>query len=269
MAPENTLMAMQASKQLGYSAVEFDVMLSSDGLPVLMHDENLGRTVPGMGRACDLTRVELMSMDAAKWHPTGGTAPVSIGHQWTQSGNVPSFDNVLTFCKENNIWMNIEIKPATGQEVSTGTVVGKYTKIAFEKELSQLDVHYAAFDYVAIAASLAALPLISSFSYDSLLAAREEAPNIPRAFLVDDLNSKESQNWRAQLEEIGAVAVHTNHANMTEELAAEIRALGYALFFYTVNTKEECERALILGVDTICTDTLISSHNLTLLESKA
>eukprot|EP00605_Chrysophyceae_sp_TOSAG23-4_P002498 GSChrysophyteH1.ASY1.ANO1.2761.1 assembled CDS len=229
-------MAMQASKQLGYSAVEFDVMLSSDGLPVLMHDENLGRTVPGMGRACDLTRVELMSMDAA-------------------NGNVPSFDNVLIFCKENDIWMNIEIKPATGQEVST--------------ELSQLDVHYAAFDYVAIAASLAALPLISSFSYDSLVAAREEAPNIPRAFLVDDLNSKESQNWRAQLEEIGAVAVHTNHANMTEELAAEIRALGYALFFYTVNTKEECERALILGVDTICTDTLSSSHNLTLLESKA
>ena len=261
-------MAMQACKQLGYSAVEFDVMLSSDGLPVLMHDENLGRTVPGVGRACDLTRVELTSMDAAKWHSTGGIAPASIGHQWSQSGNVPCFEDVLTFCKENDIWMNIEIKPATGQDISTGTVVAKYTKSAFEKELSQLDDHYSAFNYMAIAALLAALPLISSFSYDALLAAKEEAPNIPRAFLVDDLNSMESQNWRKQLQEIEAVAVHTNHENMTEELAAEIRALGYALFFYTVNTQEECDRAHILGVDTICTDTLISPHNQISLEAK-
>jgi len=41
MAPENTLAAMQCGVDYGYRAVEFDVMLSKDGVPVLMHDRSL------------------------------------------------------------------------------------------------------------------------------------------------------------------------------------------------------------------------------------
>jgi hypothetical protein len=37
----------------GYTAVEFDVMLSGDGTPVLIHDETLERTTNGAGRVCD------------------------------------------------------------------------------------------------------------------------------------------------------------------------------------------------------------------------
>ena len=257
-------MGFQCGKQLGYSAVEFDVMLSADKLPFLIHDEDLGRTVVGKGRACELTRSELCALDAAKWHSSGGTAPVASGHTWSESGQVPTFEAVLAYCRLQNIWMNVEIKPASGHEAETGTVVAEYTGNAFKAELAELDALYTAFDYKTISSAIAKLPLISSFYFDSLVAAKAAAPNIPRAFLVDDLTSEISKDWRTQLETIEAVAVHTNHKYLTKELAQEIKSKGYAMFCYTVDTLEDYEKLRSWGVDTICTDALNNSHNLAL-----
>ena len=49
LAPENTLAGIRCGLEHGFHAVEFDVMLSSDGVPILMHDHRLGRTVAGRG----------------------------------------------------------------------------------------------------------------------------------------------------------------------------------------------------------------------------
>ena len=49
LAPENTLAGLRRARSLGFSAVEFDVMLAGDGVPVLMHDETLERTTDGRG----------------------------------------------------------------------------------------------------------------------------------------------------------------------------------------------------------------------------
>ena len=43
LAPENTLAGIRVAARLGFKAVEFDVMLSGDGTPVLIHDETLGK----------------------------------------------------------------------------------------------------------------------------------------------------------------------------------------------------------------------------------
>jgi glycerophosphoryl diester phosphodiesterase len=53
LAPENTLAGIRLAARLGYKAVEFDVMLSGDGTPVLIHDETLERTTNGVGRVCE------------------------------------------------------------------------------------------------------------------------------------------------------------------------------------------------------------------------
>jgi glycerophosphoryl diester phosphodiesterase len=53
LAPENTLAGIRLAARLGFKAVEFDVMLSGDGTPVLIHDETLERTTNGVGRVCD------------------------------------------------------------------------------------------------------------------------------------------------------------------------------------------------------------------------
>jgi glycerophosphoryl diester phosphodiesterase len=69
-APENTIAAFEEALRLGASAVEFDVRLSADAVPVVIHDETLDRTTNGRGPVAALNRVELLQLDAGAWkHP--------------------------------------------------------------------------------------------------------------------------------------------------------------------------------------------------------
>ncbi|MGL3148833.1 glycerophosphodiester phosphodiesterase [Microbacterium sp. A82] len=65
--PENTLTALRAAVDLNYSHVEFDVQLTRDGIPVLMHDYTVDRIAgrPGAGAVADLTLAELQSFELA------------------------------------------------------------------------------------------------------------------------------------------------------------------------------------------------------------
>ena len=47
LAPENTLAAFRLGASHGYRMFECDVKLSSDGVPFLLHDDTLTRTVAG------------------------------------------------------------------------------------------------------------------------------------------------------------------------------------------------------------------------------
>ena len=42
--PENTLLSFEKAMDAGLDAIEFDVWLSKDKIPVLMHDGNASRT---------------------------------------------------------------------------------------------------------------------------------------------------------------------------------------------------------------------------------
>jgi glycerophosphoryl diester phosphodiesterase len=59
VAPENTIAAFQAASDAGADGVEFDVRLSRDGVPVIIHDDTLQRTVGLRKRVADLTAEEL------------------------------------------------------------------------------------------------------------------------------------------------------------------------------------------------------------------
>lgn len=73
IAPENTLAALEAALSLGVDAIEIDVRLSSDGVPVLMHDATVDRTTDGEGGVAGMTRFELHSLDAGGWFGRGFT----------------------------------------------------------------------------------------------------------------------------------------------------------------------------------------------------
>ncbi len=49
--PENTLQAFDAARRAGLRAFECDVKLSADGVPFLLHDDDLARTTGQRGRA--------------------------------------------------------------------------------------------------------------------------------------------------------------------------------------------------------------------------
>lgn len=65
-APENTLLSMRKALEFGADAIEFDVQMSRDGVPVIMHDETLPRTTNGTGHVTDHTLAELQTLDAGE-----------------------------------------------------------------------------------------------------------------------------------------------------------------------------------------------------------
>jgi glycerophosphoryl diester phosphodiesterase len=103
LAAENSLAGLEAAARLGCRAVEFDVMLTADGVPILMHDETLDRTTRCHGRVAGKTLAEIHACDPS----------------------VPTLDEALATCRRLGLWANIELKPSSGQDEETGEVVGR------------------------------------------------------------------------------------------------------------------------------------------------
>jgi len=222
LAPENTLGAVKEGWRRGFRAIEFDVMLARDGVPVVLHDPYLGRTVPGSGHVNDYDAAELAAMDAGSWFSAAYAGEP-----------VPYFDAFARYCKDHGIWMNIEIKPVPGYEAQTGATVARMAATLFANE-----------------AGTPAAPLLSSFSMEALAAAQAAAPQLARACLFDALPA----HWQAQADALGAVAIHLDHQHLTEQQARAIKDAGYGLLCYTVNAPARARTLLSWGVDSVCTD---------------
>jgi len=63
VAPENTIAAFQAAIDADADGIEFDVRLSRDGVPVIIHDDTLYRTHGVRQRVNELTADELRRVD--------------------------------------------------------------------------------------------------------------------------------------------------------------------------------------------------------------
>jgi glycerophosphoryl diester phosphodiesterase len=225
LAPENTIAGLRAGLAHGFRAVEFDVMLARDEVPVVIHDPYLGRTVAGSGKVSDYDAAELARMDAGLW----------FGPQY-RGEPVPLFADFARFCIGHGIWMNIEIKPAPGFEAITGAVVATMAREMFGAEIARGEVARA--------------PLLSSFSSCALAAAQAAAPDLARALLLDIVPS----DWEDQARALGACAIHTNQKHLTAPLAAAIKQAGFGLFCYTVNDPARAREILGWGVDAMCSD---------------
>jgi glycerophosphoryl diester phosphodiesterase len=233
LAPENTMAGLRRGMAAGYRAIEFDVMLARDGVPVVLHDPFLGRTVPGSGHVYDYDALELAAMDAGGWFA-----------REFEGEPVPLFVEFAQFCRAHGVWMNIEIKPAPGHELETGATVARIAAAMFADEIA------AGAEAGAGADKPARAPLLSSFSHEALASAREVAPGVPRAFLMSEL----APDWERRAREVEAVAIHTNHRHLTPQQAHEVKAAGFGLFCYTVNDPARARALLGWGVDAFCTD---------------
>ena len=230
LAPENTLAAFRCGLEYGFRAVEFDVMLSADEQAILMHYAQFGRTLPGVGKVAEHSLQQLQQLDAGAWHS-----------ERFAGERICTLDQALHLCRDNGIWMNIEIKPADDIYAErTGEVAAAQVAAFFADALAA---------YVP-GQNERSLPLFSSFSFAALMAAKRTAPGIARGFLLDKIDG----DWLAQMQALEAIALHTNHKNLTPALARAVKQAGYGLFCYTVNDLARATEILGWGVDGYCTD---------------
>jgi glycerophosphoryl diester phosphodiesterase len=218
LAPENTLAAFRLGAAHGYRAFECDVKLSRDGVPFLLHDSTLERTTSGQGPAGALDWAELSRLDAGSWQ----------GRAWAGEP-LPTLDALARFCIASGHSLNIEIKPSPGREQETGGVVAREVRRLWAGRTP---------------------PLLSSFKPEALEAAKAEAPELPRALLLDALRP----GWLDEGRTLGCVAVVTAYALMDRDVADRLHAEGLKALCYTVNDPAEVQRLVALGIDGLITD---------------
>lgn len=120
--PENTLISFKAALELGVDAIEFDVWLSKDKVPVLMHDGMATRTCGVNKHLRDMELSEIKELEPAYTEKFGDTYK-GIGV------TVPTLEELLIFCKENfpNVKLGVEIKEYTEENVDiTVALLKKY-----------------------------------------------------------------------------------------------------------------------------------------------
>ena len=66
-APENTLASFELALRQGADGIEFDVRLSADDVPVVIHDARLTRTTSGSGWVYEHRASVLRRLDAGSW----------------------------------------------------------------------------------------------------------------------------------------------------------------------------------------------------------
>lgn len=220
LAPENTLAAIRTGRHLGFTGIEFDAMLSSDGEPVLIHDETVDRTTDGRGRVAELTAGELQAFDAGAWfgRPFAGE-------------RIPRLEQAMALCAQLGVWMNAEIKPSAGADDITGSIVAQRLRPLAAQALP---------------------PLLSSFSERALVAARRAAPELPRGLLVGRIPG----DWACRLGELDCVALHCDHRHLDRSMVDAVHHAGYWVFCYTVNEPSRAAELAVWGVDALCTDRL-------------
>lgn len=96
--PENTIPALLAAVEQGAPMVEFDLRLTRDGVPVVLHDASLDRTTNGSGPLAEFTLAEIRELEARAGH----------GAEFT-GVRIPTFEEVLELLPRN-IWINCQLK---------------------------------------------------------------------------------------------------------------------------------------------------------------
>ncbi|MFP3564000.1 glycerophosphodiester phosphodiesterase [Paraburkholderia sp. SIMBA_030] len=218
LAPENTLAGFDACVRYGYRMVEFDAKLSADNQLFLLHDDTLERTTNGLGAAAEHTWHSLAGLDAGAWY----------GPQFAGT-RLPTLAEAAERCARDGIAANIEIKPCPGRDEITGVLVASGALTLWQAQTP---------------------PLLSSFSFDALAAARDAAPSLRRGVLFEDVPA----DWLRIVRELDCVSLHASHRHLTEPLVAGIHAAGLRVLAYTVNDPERARLLAQWGVDMICTD---------------
>lgn len=221
LAPENTLAGLHAAARAGYRAVEFDVMLTGDGTPVLMHDETLERTTDGRGRVDQWSDAEIGRLDAGRWHGAAFAGEP-----------VPTFAAAADLCLALGLWANVEIKPCSGHERETGRIVARLARELWSASGVQ--------------------PLLSSFSGAALEEAGRVAPELPRGLLFGRI----PRDWFVRMSALGCRALHCNYRRLSPVILDSAASHGVPVVCYTVNDPDEARRLLAAGVSALITDRL-------------
>jgi glycerophosphoryl diester phosphodiesterase len=225
-APENTIPAFRLALEQGADAIELDVRLTADGIPVVLHDARLDRTTGRRALLRQLTLTELGALDA------GATFTPDRGRTYPFRGagiTIPTLQEVLRAFPE--VPFLVELKEVEAQAPVRQVVVDEQ---ATDRCLLASEHH-------------AALEVFSGPTF-AVAASGREIGLLYRATLLRRVPSKVSYR---------ALSVPERHRGLrvpTRSFIAAARRLGCPVHVWTVNDPAAARRLWDDGVAGIVTN---------------
>ncbi|MGH8793651.1 MAG: glycerophosphodiester phosphodiesterase family protein [Stackebrandtia sp.] len=230
LAPEMTDAAFTSALEHNPDRIEVDVQLSSDDVPVLMHDDNLKRTTDVEevfpGREEDpvntFTFDELSTLDAGAYF-----------HEDFAGERIPTFDDIMDYVHDEGVGVSIELKspslnPGLEQVVSDVIDSDERWNDLIENEIVSF----------------------ISFDQESLKRAVELQPDIPAAWLQTDVPDDETLAEVAEWTDIFG----TSYRTLQDDTLDRLRSHGFEVILWTMNSPEVLSWALENEIEYLTTD---------------
>jgi len=224
-APENTIPSFERAIDLGADAVELDVRLTRDRVPVVYHYFYLNEATPLSGPIFDFTYDQLRDVEV-----------LSTGLSRITGCRISTLREILETLG-GRIDLEIEIK---GPEPESSGIIGSVL-----------------LDYRHLWQTIE----ITSYESTLLLDIKQLCPGLPTDLLFP--RSQEWMGLdvvayvavhRARL--AGARAVHLHPSQLSPGVVSTIRSHGVEIHAWDVNDEESLNRVVELGILKICTDEL-------------
>ena len=226
VAPENTMAAFRKAIAVGADGIEFDVRLTRDGVPVVIHDSSLRRTGGLSRRIAEMTWDEVAKVDVGSWFSR------SFANE-----TVPSLAELFTLFESNDSTLYLEMKCDSAAEYAP--LAAACCELIAQRGLKER--------VVVECFQLAALRIVREFDSDIQTVALFE-PSISNPSVLSE------QSIINKATDVGAVALALHHRLARRSLVVKAKAAGMHVAVWTVDDPSWIERARTLGIDALITN---------------
>ncbi len=231
-APENTLAAFQMAIDSGSDGIEFDVQLSKDGVPVVIHDTDLIRTGRTNKLVADLTSSELAAIDVGSWFNRKFPDRSSSAFE---KERVPTLLSVLELMNGREGLIYIELK--CNDSTYAGLARAVCEMIRTSPLLPQI--------------------IVKSFTLAAIPEVRKHLPTVQTAALFEPTIMDLFRPRKRIVEiayEIGATQLSLHYSLVTKKLNSLAAEAGLPVTIWTADNPRWLERGRKQGIKAIITN---------------
>jgi glycerophosphoryl diester phosphodiesterase len=230
--PENTMAAFEYAIDQGADAIEMDVVVTKDDVPVISHDPVLNPEICRSSGGNDVIR-ELIFAQLREWDCGSLVNPRFPNQKPVPGARLPALDEVLDLASRGGFLFNIEAKTD-------------------RPELDPPPIHFAQLLLKSIdGRNLRPRVIVQSFDFRILIAMKQLAPDIRLAALYED---DRLGDFVSVARTAGTEIIAPEKALVTPTQVTAAHQAGLQVIPWTANTPQQWDALIAAGVDGIITD---------------